>query len=171
LCRASDEDHTDIRRICIGCHADGVSGISDMLHSLELNGPSGFLSCPPLSWLDLMSSFPSSNRYPPLGEQDEVRLEMEELSQAQQATGPGWQDSIREALTVALSASLLPPAKLETKPPLRRRSWPILAAEDRMNELSERRDDMQKTKAASLPELREKASPDEVSDWFHTPRL
>ena len=125
----------------------------------------------PVSWLGLMSSFPSSNRYSPLVEPDEVRLEMEELSQTQQATRPRWQDYTHEALAVALSASLPPPIRLETKPPLQRRSWPTLAAEDRMNELSERRDSMQKTKAASLPELREKASPDEVSDWLHTPRL
>jgi len=108
-----------------------------------------------------MPSSPSPNRYSPLGEQDEVRIEMEERSQAEQTTEPQWQDSTREALAMALSATP-PPIRFETKPPPRRRSWPGFTVITPTNVEAEIQDGVQKKKAPSVPELRQSPSLAEV---------
>jgi len=109
-----------------------------------------------------MPPSPSSNRYSPLDEQEEVRIEMEERPQVEQATEPQWQDSTREALAIALNATSPPPIRFETKPPPRRRSWPVFTGIKSADFQAEIQDDVQRKRAASLPELRQSPSPEEV---------
>jgi len=112
---------------------------------------------------------PSSNRYSPLDEQDEVRIEMEERPQTEQATEPQWQDSTREALAMALGTNSRPPVSLETKPPPRRgMSWPIFTLNKPVDVQGELHERLQKKRAASLPDLRQKPALEEVSVDIHS---
>ena len=147
---------------CIACHTEASCITSMALWIALCKAPTTFFPVPPSSWLDFMPAFPSSNRYSPLGEQDEVRIEMEERPQAEQTTGPQWQDSTREALAVALSATLPPPIRFETKPPPRRRSWPAFTVTKSAVYQAKIQDDVQRKRALSLPELRQSPSPEEV---------
>ena len=111
-----------------------------------------------------MSSSVSSNRYSPLRDPDEVRIEMEELPPTQ-ASKPQWQDSTREVIAAALGSTSPPPIRLETKPPPRRgMSWPIFGVKKNVNVHGKLHEDWQKTRAAMEPELRERPSLVEVSD-------
>jgi len=111
-----------------------------------------------------MPSSVSSNRYSPLGETDEVRIEMQELPPTQEATKPQWQASTREAVEAALGATSSPLIRLETKPPPRRgMSWPIFAVKKPMDVQGELHEDWQKTRVAMEPELCGRPSLVEVS--------
>ena len=116
-----------------------------------------------------MPPSPSSNRYSPLDEQDEVRIEMEERAQTEKATGPQWQDSAREALVMALGANSPPPVSLETKPPPHRgMTWPIFTLNKPVDVQGKLHEGLQKKRAASLPDLRQKPALEEVSLNFHS---
>jgi len=112
---------------------------------------------------------PSSNRYSLLGGQDEVRIEMEEQSQAEQGTGPQWHESTREALAMALGTNSQPSVSLETKPPpCRGMTWPIFTLNKPVNVQGKLHEGLQKKRAASLPDLREKPALEEVSLNIHS---
>ena len=108
-----------------------------------------------------MSSSASSNRHSPLGKPDEVRIGMDGLPQTQQVTGPQWQDSAHEEM--GLSATPPPPIRLETNPPLRRRSRTVFTATNPADLEAGIQNGVQKKKAVSLPELRQSPSLVEVS--------
>jgi len=117
----------------------------------------------------MMPLSPSSNRYSLLGGQEEVRIEMEERSQAEQATGPQWQDSTREALAMALGSNSPPPVSLETKPPPRRgMTWPIYTAKKLADKQDKLDNVLQKKRAVSLPDPRETPALEEVRAYVYS---
>jgi len=107
-----------------------------------------------------MPSSASSNRYAPLSEREDVRIEMEELQQRQQATLPDRQDSTREAF--AFSATLPPPLRLETKPHSRRRSWPVFTVRKVVDEHGKLHEELQKPRVAPIPEPKPSERPPPV---------
>ena len=112
-----------------------------------------------------MPSPVSSNRYSPLGEADELRIEMSDLPLMQQAAASNWKDSAREPESIAFSASSPSLVRLETKPPPRRgMTWPLFTAKKPVNVRVKLHEEWLKTRAAVEPELRERHSLVEVSD-------
>jgi len=113
-----------------------------------------------------MPSSISSDRYSPLQEPDEVRIDMEELPRTQQITESQWQDSARKAPAATSGAASPPPVGLEMKPPPERgMSCPMFNVKKSLNLRDKEDGESQQESVVSLPDLR--AAFEEVSDCIH----